>query len=239
VLQASSRAGMRDEGRGTRRDGGTRYLDPSPLLVPRPSSLIPLILRSMSVLAKSPLSIFAFALVPRAVALNLALGAIVGALKLPLYLDSVGTMLVGALAGPWAGILTGVTSNIVLGLLSSPTFFAFIPVAIVIGALAGLLGKVGAFRSLGMAVPAGAVIGLAAGLSSVPIVCALFGCVTVSGTGLITIALRALGSPLPVAAAIASMSTDIVDKALSAAIVTLVIVRLPSRISARLQGVST
>src|SRR5919197_331840 len=94
----------------------------------------------------SPVPTLALALIPRAVALNLALGAVVAALKLPIFLDSVGTILVAALAGPWAGVLTGAISDVVLGILSSPTFFAFIPVAAVIGALAGLAARVGAFR---------------------------------------------------------------------------------------------
>ena len=50
--------------------------------------------------ARRPLSTLALALIPRAVALNLALGAVVGALKLPVYLDSVGTILVGGARGP-------------------------------------------------------------------------------------------------------------------------------------------
>ena len=41
-------------------------------------------------------------LMPVAIAINIAVGEIVTRLKLPIYLDSIGTVLVGALAGPWA-----------------------------------------------------------------------------------------------------------------------------------------
>ncbi|MDQ6887201.1 MAG: ECF transporter S component [Gemmatimonadota bacterium] len=175
----------------------------------------------------------ALALIPRAVALNLALGAVVAALKLPVFLDSVGTVLVAALAGPWAGMITGAVGNVILGLLSSPTFFAFIPVTLVIGALAGVAARLGAFRSLAWAIPAGMLVGVAAGSTSVPIVISLFGGATASGTGLVTIALRALHLPLALAAGIASVSTDVVDKGLSFALVALLITRLPSRITGR------
>ena len=47
------------------------------------------------------------ALMPVAIAINIAVGAIIVALRLPIYLDSIGTVLVGVLAGPWAGALTG------------------------------------------------------------------------------------------------------------------------------------
>jgi energy-coupling factor transport system substrate-specific component len=188
-------------------------------------------------LSRRPLPTLALALIPRAVALNLALGAIVGALKLPVYLDSVGTVLVAVLAGPWAGVVTGVVSNSVLGLLVSPVLFAFIPVTVVIGALAGWAARVGAFRSLAGAIAAGVVIGVAAALMSAFIVIAFMGGLTASGTGLLTIAIRALsGVSVETAARIASVATDVVDKPLSCALVYLVLERLPRRLSARFRG---
>jgi energy-coupling factor transport system substrate-specific component len=188
-------------------------------------------------LARRPLSTLALALIPRAVALNLALGAVVGALKLPVYLDSVGTILVAVLAGPWAGMVTGIVSNSVLGLLVSPALFAFIPVAVVIGGLAGVAGRMGAFRSLAGSLAAGVVIGVAAALVSAVIVIALMGGLTASGTGILTIAIRALfGVSVNDAAKIAAVVTDAMDKPLSCVLVYLVLERLPRRLSARFRG---
>jgi energy-coupling factor transport system substrate-specific component len=187
--------------------------------------------------ARRPLPTLALALIPRAVALNLALGAVVGALKLPVYLDSVGTILVAVLAGPRAGIVTGIVSNSVLGLLVSPALFAFIPVAIVIGWLAGIAGRMGAFGSLAGAIAAGLVIGVAAALSSAVIVIALMGGLTASGTGILTIAIRAtLGVSVDNAAKIAAIVTDALDKPLSCVLVYLVLERLPRRLSARFRS---
>ncbi len=184
--------------------------------------------------ARRTLPTLALALIPRAVALNLALGAVVGALKLPVYLDSVGTILVAVLAGPWAGVITGIVSNSVLGLLVSPALFAFIPVAIVIGWLAGIAGRAGAFASLAGAIAAGLVIGVAAALASAVIVIALMGGLTASGTGILTIAIRAtLGVSVDSAAKIAAIATDALDKPLSCVLVYLVLERLPRRLSAR------
>jgi len=189
--------------------------------------------------ARRPLSTLALALIPRAVALNLALGAVVGALKLPVYLDSVGTILVAVLAGPWAGIVTGIVSNSVLGLLVSPALFAFIPVAIVIGWLGGVAGKLGAFRSLAGSIAAGLVIGVAAALASAVIVIALMGGLTASGTGLLTIAIRAtFGVSVDSAAKIAAVVTDALDKPLSCVLVYLVLERLPRRLGARFRRVA-
>jgi uncharacterized membrane protein len=84
-------------------------------------------------------------LIPIAIAINIAIGELVVRLKLPIYLDSIGTVLVGALAGPWAGALTGALSNLIWGLFN-PYAAAFFYVALVIGLLAGLAGRQGAFE---------------------------------------------------------------------------------------------
>jgi energy-coupling factor transport system substrate-specific component len=91
-------------------------------------------------------------LMPIAIAFNIILGQAVGsALKIPIYLDSIGTILVGALAGPIPGALTGFLSNILWTYVVPPPFHsdisgAFAIVAAVIGLLAGLFGRLGWLR---------------------------------------------------------------------------------------------
>ena len=91
-------------------------------------------------------------LMPVAIAINIVLGYTVQTvLKLPIYLDSIGTILVGVLAGPLAGALTGILSNLIWGyLLPSPigttTIGPFAITAGVIGLLAGVWGQLGLFR---------------------------------------------------------------------------------------------
>ncbi len=84
-------------------------------------------------------------LITVAIAINIAVGQLVFTLKLPIYLDSIGTILVGALVGPWAGALTGALGNIIWGYTLNPTYLPFFYVAAVIGAMAGIAGKLGAF----------------------------------------------------------------------------------------------
>ncbi|HSM37712.1 MAG TPA: hypothetical protein VK838_00120 [Candidatus Limnocylindrales bacterium] len=91
-------------------------------------------------------------LIPLAIAVNIILGAAVAnALKIPIYLDSVGTILVGALAGPIPGALTGFLANILWQYIIPPPFQGavaapFAIVAAVIGLLAGLFGRYGWLR---------------------------------------------------------------------------------------------
>ena len=86
-------------------------------------------------------------LIPIAIAINIVVGELVIRLKLPIYLDSIGTVLVGAIAGPWAGALTGALANLIWGLFN-PFAAPFFYVAAVIGIMAGLAGKTGAFENI-------------------------------------------------------------------------------------------
>lgn len=91
-------------------------------------------------------------LMPVAIALNIVLGSTVQqALKLPLYFDSLGTIVTGVLAGPIAGLATGALTDLVWAYvlpppLAAPTAGPFAVTAAVIGLLAGLWGWAGFFR---------------------------------------------------------------------------------------------
>ena len=92
-------------------------------------------------------------LMPVAIAINIVLGmAVASALKIPLYLDSVGTILVAALSGPLAGAATGLLSTLawtylVPPPLQSPFAAPFSIVQAVIGLLAGTFAAMGWLRS--------------------------------------------------------------------------------------------
>ena len=90
-------------------------------------------------------------LIPIAIAINVVLGYTVQTiLKLPIYLDSIGTILVGVLAGPIAGALTGILSNLIwqyAPVIGGGTIGPFAITAGVIGLLAGLWGQLAVYRS--------------------------------------------------------------------------------------------
>jgi energy-coupling factor transport system substrate-specific component len=98
-----------------------------------------------------PFSTRVITLMPVAIAINIVLGVTVQqVLKLPIYLDSIGTILVGVLAGPIAGALTGILSNLIWQYapgIGGGTIGPFAVTAGVIGLLAGLWGQLGVYRS--------------------------------------------------------------------------------------------
>src|SRR4029079_16563180 len=106
-------------------------------------------------------------LIPIAIAINIVLGQTVGnALKIQLYLDSIGTILVGALAGPIPGALTGLLANLIWTFVLAGTPFGsafawpFAIVAAEIGLLAGVIAYSGFFRSRPNTSPGKLVVGL-------------------------------------------------------------------------------
>jgi hypothetical protein len=115
------------------------------------------------------LSTTVISLMPVAIAINIAVGSLVVLLRLPIYLDSIGTVLVGVLAGPWAGALTGLLSNIIWSILpipggAGPTAAFFAPVAGVIGLMAGWWASRGIFRLRADDARLGGFLALAAGI---------------------------------------------------------------------------
>ncbi len=109
------------------------------------------------------------ALIPVAIAINLAVGSLIVTLRLPIYLDSIGTVLVGALAGPWAGALTGILANLIWSLLpvpggAGPVAAFFAPVAGVIGLMAGFWAARGVFNLRTDDARVGGFLALAAGI---------------------------------------------------------------------------
>ncbi|HXU86351.1 MAG TPA: ECF transporter S component [Verrucomicrobiae bacterium] len=106
-------------------------------------------------------------LIPIAIAINIILGQTVSAaLKVPVYLDSIGTILVGVLAGPIAGAVTGGLANLIWTYVLPAPFHSdyaapFFIVAVEIGLLAGVFGRLGFFRSRPNTPPSQLVIGAA------------------------------------------------------------------------------
>jgi hypothetical protein len=92
-------------------------------------------------------------LMPIAIAINIVLGqTIASVLKIPIYLDSIGTVLVGVLAGPIPGLATGLLSNLLWTYVLPAPFHndyaaPFAITASFIGLYSGLVAQWGFMRS--------------------------------------------------------------------------------------------
>src|SRR5689334_20044681 len=95
----------------------------------------------------SRVSIRLLALIPVAVAINLALSAAVDAVNLPLFLDTTGTILATALAGPVVGVTTGVLTSLTNS-FRNPTYLPFVAVQVLVALYAWFAARAGLFRDL-------------------------------------------------------------------------------------------
>lgn len=169
------------------------------------------------------------AIIPVALVLNIVIGQIVGSIGLPLYIDSVGTVLVAALAGPVAGLATGTLSNVVWGLLN-PAALPFAAASASIGYMAGLAARKGIFESVWKAILTGIVVGMISGALSAPVAAFVYGGTAGVGTGAVVSLFRELGNSLLAAVTFQSFLSDPLDKAIVFAIVALALVSLPKTV---------
>jgi energy-coupling factor transport system substrate-specific component len=77
------------------------------------------------------------ALIPVCIGLNVTGHAIAVALKLPLFLDSIGTVLAAVLAGPWVGASVGLVTNLISSNTIDPIAAPYAVVSVAVGLAAG------------------------------------------------------------------------------------------------------
>lgn len=176
-------------------------------------------------------------LIPVAVAVNYVGGAVARVLRLPLFLDSIGTVLAAILAGPWVGAAAGAVNNIFLGLTVDATSFWYAITSIAIGLVAGLLAQRGWFTTVARTILAGLVLALVADLVSTPINVLLWeGQSGVPLGDAVYAALLRNGVPLYVSSFLGELLIDVPDKIVAALLAYGIVIALPDRLRRRFGG---
>jgi energy-coupling factor transport system substrate-specific component len=173
-------------------------------------------------------STMAILLIPIGIAINYVGGQIALILKLPVFIDVIGTILVGALAGPLFGAVTGLVTNLILG-ITAPTWIPYAIVNVAIGIVAGLCAQKGWFKTVKGALITSVLIWLITQLTANPVTVYLFGGVTGSGSSFITSFLIATGQSLWQSVITTALITETVDKFVSVFIVFFIIKAIPAR----------
>ena len=184
-------------------------------------------------------------------ALNFSIGTIVYLTKLPIFLDSIGTILVALLLAPlrmpaflcaWAA---GWLSLAVSGLINPfLPWFAFTDLAIAAAAAVLVVGAAETFRksplrSAGFVTRVllcGIVIGIVSAVVSAPVVVYLFGGVTGSGSAFVVAFFLKTGQHLMSAAMLSGLANDPPDKILQVLVAALLYRATPSDFIALLRG---
>lgn len=178
---------------------------------------------------KSNFNTQTWVLIPIAIAINIAVGQIVLVLRLPVYLDSIGTVLVAVLCGPWAGALTGALSNIIWGIAIDPGALPWWPVAAIIGYMAGRMAQWGFFTNWWRVVVTGFVVAISATIVATPIAVYLFGGITASGSSFITAYLLQTGVGIWESVISTNFIAEPVDKITTVMVAFAIILGLPKR----------
>lgn len=177
---------------------------------------------------KDDFSMLAILVIPVAVAINFVGGQLASMLKLPMYLDTIGTIFSSMLCGPWVGAVAGGLTNIVLG-FTNPVNFWYTPVNIIVGLTTGWMSRKGWFTKPIMSIVGIVAMAIISTVASAPVTVLVFGGVTGGGTSLFTATMMAAGANIWAA----FFSTDgiftVIDRLISFVISIGVIKVIPAR----------
>ncbi len=162
--------------------------------------------------------------------LNVGIGAIVGIVKLPIYLDSIGTFIAAALGGWIFGAAAGILSLLISSILITPTALAYVGTAIVISICVSILVKYKFLKSIPITILGGVFIGIVAAIVSAPITTYFYGGVSLAGTDAATAFFKAMGNNLLESVILGGLATDPIDKLATSIIVFSLLKAIPKRI---------
>ena len=183
--------------------------------------------------AKTQLPPPVLTLIPVGVAVNLSVGTLVQVVKLPIFLDSIGSVVVAVLGGPVPGIVTALITVLVGGLLANPFLPWFAGTAVAIGWFTGYCANRGAFRRIWVWGLCGVLMGVIAAIVSAPVIVYLFGGITQSGSSLVVAYLMATGKTVLNSVLLAGMACDPVDKLATFLIAWILVKGLPLSLRAQ------
>lgn len=163
------------------------------------------------------------------IGINIVLGSVAGFLSIPLvFLDTIGTIFVAAVFGPWYGAVTGGLTNVIQGILTNPKNIPFALVNIAVGIIVGIIVKKFRF-GLKTAVITGLILSVVAPLIGTPIATYVYGGITGDVNDIFFTWLVQSGQKIFTAAFIPRITSNFVDKILSCVLVSLLIHRLPKQ----------
>ncbi len=108
-------------------------------------------------------------LIPAAIGINYLGKLFAGALKLPLWLDAIGTCLAAVLAGPIVGAICGAANNIIYGLTMDPISTVYALTNIAIGLVVGVLSYKGFMKNIKLSLLTSIIVGFVAVVVSTPL----------------------------------------------------------------------
>jgi len=164
------------------------------------------------------------------------MGWVVSAVKLPIFLDSIGITVAAILGGPFVAAAVAIATTLLGTVLFSPVLWAFTHTAILIGFLSYFFAQRGFYRKWFTAILAGFIIGICAAAVSAPVAAYVFGGATAGGVDAITLAFRSAGKGILEAVFYSGFTSEQLDKPLVSFIAYLLVHTLSRRTLAYFPG---
>ena len=177
---------------------------------------------------KETFSLMVILLIPVAIAINIVGGQMTSMLKIPVDLDMIGVILVGALAGPIPAAVTGVLTNLINGVMD-PSWLPYAFCSFFIGITSGLLSKYNMMNKIWKLIVSGIVIALVATVTATPITVFFFGGATGGGASMIAAGLMATGKQILEAVLSVYIVTETIGKTISVFVAYIIIKVIPDR----------
>ena len=168
-----------------------------------------------------------------AAALNLVGGFIALSLRLPIYLDSIGTVFIASTLGPIYGMLPNVISGLFMGMTVDVYSLYYAPVGIILGLVTGLVYQKYKPKKWWIFVAA-LVITLPSTIVSSCITAFLFGGITSSGSTVLVQLLAKTPMGMVGACFVVQFFTDYIDRVICLFVVSALTKALPRNMMERL-----
>lgn len=177
------------------------------------------------------ISVHKITLIALAIVINIVGSYIALGFHLPIYLDSIGTIMTAILLGPFYGLFSGVLSALITGMTSDIYALYYMPVGVVLGIVTGLIFQKNKTNKLFVKAFC---ISVPASLISACITATIFGGITSSGSTMLVQLLAKTPLGLTLSCLIVQFFTDYFDRLLSLWLVFSVIKKLPDSLIKKL-----
>lgn len=179
---------------------------------------------------KAQFSTKSIVLIPIAVGINLIGGTLCSALKLPLFLDMIGTIVIACLSGPWVSALCGLLTNVFLALVANPVYLPYSIVSVLCGLITGYMVKAGLFKRIWGTVLIWIACTLTNTVSASLITIFVYGGATgVTGSSVFTATLIATTKDIMMSVFSSSFIENLIDKGIAFFIAYIIVQKIPKR----------
>lgn len=179
---------------------------------------------------KAQFSTKSLVLIPIAVGINLIGGTLCSALKLPLFLDMIGTIVIACLSGPWVSALCGLLTNVFLALVANPVYLPYSIVSILCGLVTGYMVKAGLFKKIWGTILIWFACTVTNTISASLITIFVYGGATgVTGSSIFTATLIAATKDIMMSVFSSSFIENLIDKGIAFFIAFIIVQKIPKR----------